>query len=61
MTGETGLSGDALSRRRSFISRFQQVTGPVMAKGLEDTAFYTYFPLVGQLQSQCNRNIYGGI
>jgi (1->4)-alpha-D-glucan 1-alpha-D-glucosylmutase len=26
--------------------RFQQVTGPVMAKGVEDTAFYRYLPLV---------------
>ena len=25
-----------------FVMRFQQVTGPVMAKGQEDTAFYTY-------------------
>jgi (1->4)-alpha-D-glucan 1-alpha-D-glucosylmutase len=25
--------------------RFQQVTGPVMAKGVEDTAFYRYFRL----------------
>ncbi|MGQ0810082.1 MAG: malto-oligosyltrehalose synthase [Nitrospiraceae bacterium] len=25
-----------------FVSRFQQVTGPVMAKGAEDTAFYCY-------------------
>jgi (1->4)-alpha-D-glucan 1-alpha-D-glucosylmutase len=28
-----------------FIVRFQQVTGPVMAKGVEDTAFYRYFRL----------------
>ncbi len=25
-----------------FVSRFQQMTGPVMAKGVEDTAFYRY-------------------
>ena len=25
--------------------RFQQLTAPVMAKGLEDTAFYRYYPL----------------
>jgi (1->4)-alpha-D-glucan 1-alpha-D-glucosylmutase len=29
-----------------FVMHFQQITGPVMAKGLEDTAFYRYFPLV---------------
>ena len=33
-------------QRRKFIMSFQQFTGPVMAKGLEDTAFYRYFPLV---------------
>jgi (1->4)-alpha-D-glucan 1-alpha-D-glucosylmutase len=25
-----------------FVMKFQQITGPVMAKGLEDTAFYVY-------------------
>lgn len=29
-----------------FVMRFQQITGPVMAKGLEDTAFYVYNRLV---------------
>jgi (1->4)-alpha-D-glucan 1-alpha-D-glucosylmutase len=28
-----------------FVVRFQQQTGPVMAKGVEDTAFYRYFRL----------------
>lgn len=32
--------------RRMFVMRFQQLTGPVMAKGLEDTAFYRYCPLL---------------
>lgn len=31
---------------REFVMRFQQLTGPVMAKGLEDTAFYVYNRLV---------------
>ena len=30
----------------NFAMRFQQITGPVMAKGLEDTAFYIYNRLV---------------
>lgn len=30
----------------NFAMRFQQITGPVMAKGLEDTAFYVYNRLV---------------
>jgi (1->4)-alpha-D-glucan 1-alpha-D-glucosylmutase len=29
-----------------LVGRFQQVTGPVMAKGVEDTAFYTWTRLV---------------
>jgi (1->4)-alpha-D-glucan 1-alpha-D-glucosylmutase len=38
---------DAADRaaRRDFVLRFQQLTGPVTAKGLEDTAFYRHFPL----------------
>jgi (1->4)-alpha-D-glucan 1-alpha-D-glucosylmutase len=33
------------AERRDFVMRFQQLTSPVMAKGLEDTAFYRYYPL----------------
>jgi (1->4)-alpha-D-glucan 1-alpha-D-glucosylmutase len=34
-----------------FVMRFQQLTGPVMAKGVEDTAFYRYlrFPAVNEV------------
>ena len=31
-----------LSQPGEFVMKFQQLTGPVMAKGLEDTAFYNY-------------------
>jgi (1->4)-alpha-D-glucan 1-alpha-D-glucosylmutase len=31
--------------RWKFIMKFQQVTGPIMAKGLEDTSFYRFFLL----------------
>jgi (1->4)-alpha-D-glucan 1-alpha-D-glucosylmutase len=30
------------AEQRRFVGKFQQVTAPVMAKGLEDTAFYVY-------------------
>ncbi|MGD9724178.1 MAG: malto-oligosyltrehalose synthase [Pirellulales bacterium] len=40
-----GLSDEARAERRQFVLKFQQVTGPVTAKGLEDTAFYRYYPL----------------
>ncbi|MBA3743612.1 malto-oligosyltrehalose synthase [Sporichthya sp.] len=33
------------TRLDEFVVRFQQTTGPVMAKGVEDTAFYRWFPL----------------
>ncbi|MDQ3296969.1 MAG: malto-oligosyltrehalose synthase [Myxococcota bacterium] len=32
--------------RRDFVLRFQQLTSPVMAKGLEDTAYYRHVPVV---------------
>ncbi len=31
--------------RELFVGRFQQTTSPLVAKGIEDTAFYVYFPL----------------
>lgn len=40
-----GLDKGQVALRRQFVMRFQQLTGPIMAKGLEDTAFYRYFPL----------------
>lgn len=38
-------SEDDYRRRVRFARKFQQYTGPVEAKGLEDTAFYRYCPL----------------
>lgn len=38
-------NGDAEGRLQ-FVARFQQVSGPVMAKGVEDTAFYQFNRLV---------------
>jgi (1->4)-alpha-D-glucan 1-alpha-D-glucosylmutase len=40
------LDGAARHARREFVLRFQQLTGPVMAKGWEDTAFYRDYPLL---------------
>jgi (1->4)-alpha-D-glucan 1-alpha-D-glucosylmutase len=34
------------ARRRELVVRFQQTCGPVMAKGVEDTAFYRWHRLV---------------
>jgi (1->4)-alpha-D-glucan 1-alpha-D-glucosylmutase len=40
-----GLTDEQVQERRQFVLKFQQVTGPVTAKGFEDTAFYRYYPL----------------
>jgi (1->4)-alpha-D-glucan 1-alpha-D-glucosylmutase len=40
-----GLSPGQSAERRDFVLRFQQLTGPVAAKGVEDTAFYRFHPL----------------
>ncbi|MGO8752009.1 MAG: malto-oligosyltrehalose synthase [Thermoguttaceae bacterium] len=41
-----GLDEAGYQERDLFVGRFQQVTSPVTAKGIEDTAFYRYGPLV---------------
>jgi (1->4)-alpha-D-glucan 1-alpha-D-glucosylmutase len=40
-----GLSDADYERRVRFAMKFQQYTGPVQAKGVEDTVFYRYAPL----------------
>ena len=35
-------TAETRSDEQRFVRRFQQMTGPIMAKGLEDTAFYRY-------------------
>jgi (1->4)-alpha-D-glucan 1-alpha-D-glucosylmutase len=40
------LEGERSRALDEFVVRWQQTTGPVMAKGVEDTAFYRYFRLV---------------
>jgi (1->4)-alpha-D-glucan 1-alpha-D-glucosylmutase len=39
------LSGQR-EERLAFVMRWQQFTGPIVAKGLEDTALYVYYPLL---------------
>jgi (1->4)-alpha-D-glucan 1-alpha-D-glucosylmutase len=45
--------------REMFVGRVQQVTSPVMAKGIEDTAFYRYFPLtsLNEVGGDLNRSV----
>jgi (1->4)-alpha-D-glucan 1-alpha-D-glucosylmutase len=40
------LNAELKTRCRDFVLKFQQLTGPVTAKGIEDTAFYNYNRLV---------------
>ena len=39
------LTLEQADERRQFALKFQQVSGPIAAKGVEDTAFYRYYPL----------------
>lgn len=41
------LSDEVRSQRLRFIMRMQQFTGPLMAKGIEDTLFYVYNRFTG--------------
>lgn len=40
------ISDEDKSEWFGFVKKFQQITGPVMAKGVEDTAFYVYNRLI---------------
>jgi (1->4)-alpha-D-glucan 1-alpha-D-glucosylmutase len=41
------LDAEGRAAHAQFVLKFQQTTGPVMAKGLEDTVFYIYNRLAG--------------
>ncbi len=43
---EAGLDGLYDGKSEEWVTRFQQTTPPVMAKGVEDTAFYRYVRLL---------------
>ncbi len=45
---------------RACVQRFQQLTGPVMAKGVEDTAFYRYHRLVALNEVGAELGHFGG-
>jgi len=42
LSDESNLTPEVQSLRLQFIMRFQQFTGPLTAKGIEDTLFYVY-------------------
>lgn len=45
LENRSNLTEHDLYERVNFIQRFQQLTGPAAAKGIEDTALYAYVPL----------------
>ena len=49
-SGPPGLPSPVDRLEEELVARFQQVMGPVMAKGVEDTAFYTYLSLVSLIE-----------
>ena len=49
LLGGGAAEGVELERfRLRFVERFQQLSGPATAKGVEDTAFYAYAPLLSR-------------
>lgn len=43
---QPGVSEEQNQRKMTFINRLMQFTGPLAAKGVEDTTFYVYNPLI---------------
>jgi (1->4)-alpha-D-glucan 1-alpha-D-glucosylmutase len=54
-----GLDAAQHAERHDFVLRFQQLTGPVMAKGLEDTAAYRHYPLASLNEVGCDPEVFG--
>src|ERR1700709_457557 len=46
-------------RESEFVARFQQFTSPIMAKGVEDTAFYCYNRLTSLNEVGGNPSLFG--
>jgi len=50
-----GRTCHSAARARRFALKVQQFTGPMMAKSLEDTAFYRYHRLIALTKSAATR------
>ena len=53
------ISDEQKKRALDFIMRFQQLTGPLMAKGFEDTTFYVYNRFISINEVGCNPERFG--
>ncbi|MFI5343320.1 MAG: malto-oligosyltrehalose synthase [Chlamydiales bacterium] len=54
-----GLTEEQTTYRRKFILHLQQMTGPVMAKGFEDTALYRAYPLLSLNEVGMDSKLFG--
>lgn len=54
-----GLTERAKEEWIHFVWRFQQLTGPVMAKGVEDTAFYRFYPIPSLMEVGTPLRLFG--
>lgn len=54
------LTGSAVGRCHAWVMEFQQLTGPVMAKGLEDTVFYNFNRLISLNEVGGHPGAFGG-
>ena len=57
--GDLASGGFEASPDGEFVQRLQQLTGPVMAKGVEDTALYRYHRLVSLNEVGGNPGVFG--
>ncbi|MEL6813740.1 MAG: malto-oligosyltrehalose synthase [Cyanobacteria bacterium J06598_3] len=56
---ETSLPTEERSQWLHFVMRLQQFTGPLMAKGVEDTLFYVYNRFIGLNEVGAAPNLFG--
>ena len=57
---ETAVSGtEDCEARARFIGKFQQLTGPISAKAIEDTAFYVYNRLISLNEVGSDPTVFG--
>ena len=54
-----GATAEECEERARFIGKFQQITGPVAAKGIEDTALYLYNRLISLNEVGSNPTVFG--
>lgn len=59
IAGELEAGPTATARARAFVRRWQQLSGPATAKGVEDTALYRWVPNLGLCEVGCESVLRG--